>query len=80
MNGSKQEFLGCSNYPLCDYTVKDTQVLKNPIRCRTCGGYMIKRVGPNGAFYECSNYPRCRETMNIGSRADSEDEMRAYRV
>lgn len=30
-------------------------------RC-SCGGDLVLRQGPKGAFYGCSNYPRCRKT------------------
>lgn len=60
-------FLGCSNYPQCDYTVNDTAVLENPRKCRVCGGFMVERSGRFGKFYGCSNYPTCQHTEEINS-------------
>ena len=31
----------------------------------SCGGRMVRRTGPYGAFYGCTQYPRCRKTRNI---------------
>lgn len=58
--GLGKNFLGCSNFPFCDYKIKDMEVLKHPIRCELCGGYMVKRSSKYGDFYGCSNYPECR--------------------
>ncbi|MBD8036645.1 UvrD-helicase domain-containing protein [Solibacillus sp. A46] len=60
-----RSFLGCSNYPGCNKTYKELNILQNPIRCTKCGGYMLKRKGPTGEFYGCSNYPTCHNSMNI---------------
>lgn len=62
-NGKK--FLGCTNYPLCDLTINDIEIIKNQIICRSCGGYMVKRSGKYGEFYGCTNYPYCTETIRI---------------
>lgn len=64
-NRSKREFLGCSNYPECDYALKDITILDSPIECAICGGYMVQRKGKRGRFYGCSNYPNCKHTMNL---------------
>lgn len=64
-SGDGRSFLGCSNYPGCNKTYKEIDILRNPIRCTKCGGYMLKRKGPTGAFYGCSNYVFCKNSMNI---------------
>ena len=64
-------FLGCSNYPQCDYTVNDTAVLEKPRKCRVCGGFMVERSGRFGKFYGCSNYPTCQHTEEINSSPSS---------
>lgn len=56
------KFLGCSNYPLCDYSVKYLEVLDNKRICPVCGGFMVKRKGSYGSFYGCSNFPKCKNT------------------
>ncbi|WP_312072190.1 UvrD-helicase domain-containing protein [Anaerotignum propionicum] len=63
INNSK--FLGCSNYPLCDNTFKNVEILNDQIKCSKCGGYMVKRNGSYGEFYGCTNYPVCMNTYKI---------------
>ncbi len=62
-NSMHKDFLGCSNYPRCEYTVNDTSVLRQRRKCPMCGGFLVKRHGHN-TFYGCSNYPFCRYTQN----------------
>lgn len=62
---SEKEFVACSNYPFCDYTSPHIEIITHPIVCSSCGGYMVRRQGPWGAFYGCTNYPRCRNTVEI---------------
>ena len=52
-------FIGCSNYPKCDYTVNSVEAVKNKRICPRCGGFLILRPSRYGAFYGCSNYPKC---------------------
>jgi DNA helicase-4 len=66
-NQSKKTFVGCSNYPNCDYTVHTTSILSDKQPC-SCGGYMIKRAGKYGAFYGCSNWPICKNKKKINNR------------
>ena len=64
-DGSNKYFVGCSNYPQCDYTVQDTSVLTTRRICPDCGGFLIKRRGKFGQFYGCTNYPTCQHTEQI---------------
>ncbi|MFE7062060.1 UvrD-helicase domain-containing protein [Sutcliffiella sp. NPDC057660] len=65
-NGSGGQFLGCSNYPGCDYTLNNIEVIHEQINCSVCGGYMVRRKGRNGKpFYGCSYYPKCSNSFNI---------------
>ena len=57
--------VGCSNYPACRFVSRDISVLRHPIRCSACGGFMTLRKGPRGQFYGCMNYPTCQNTMEI---------------
>lgn len=61
-DSGRRAFVGCSNYPQCDYTVNDVSILDEPRYCPSCGGFLIKRHGKWGWFYGCSNYPICRYT------------------
>lgn len=58
-NLTNKEFLGCTNYPHCDFTLNDINVLKNQILCNKCGGYIVEKQSSKGTFYACSNYPFC---------------------
>ncbi|RPF55257.1 UvrD-helicase domain-containing protein [Aquisalibacillus elongatus] len=62
---NRNQFLGCSNYPYCDYSFKDPNLLHNEIKCPSCKGYMIKRKGRYGEFYGCENYPFCENKIKI---------------
>lgn len=64
------EFVGCSNYPHCKYTVNDTSVLTEPKRCQ-CGGFLLLRKGKYGPFFGCSNYPLCKETKDADGVSES---------
>lgn len=64
-NNSK--FIGCSNYPFCDVTFKELEIINNNIVCDNCGGFLVKRKGAYGQFYGCVNYPYCNHTVEINS-------------
>ena len=57
-----KEFIGCSNYPKCDYTVNSTKAVENKRICPKCGGFLSLKTGKYGPFYGCSNYPNCDYT------------------
>lgn len=57
---NNQEFLGCTNYPHCDFTINDVNVLKKQVICKKCGGYIVEKKTSKGSFYACSNYPFCK--------------------
>lgn len=59
---SSRFFVGCSNFPQCDFTVKDPSIMNNPKVCPLCGGFLLKRRGKNGEFIGCTNYPTCKFT------------------
>lgn len=56
------KFLGCSNYPHCDFSINDINVLHEQIICKKCGGYIVQKHSSKGDFYTCSNYPFCKNT------------------
>ena len=58
-------FLGCSNFPSCENTLKDIEIINHQIKCNMCGGYMTKIPGKYGAFYGCTNYPHCENKLPI---------------
>lgn len=61
--GKKGLFLGCSNYPACDY-LKPLQQTSHIIRtldeiCPECGDFLQLKQGHFGIFIGCANYPAC---------------------
>lgn len=58
-----QLFVGCTNYPRCDFTLPDPEILQNPKRCPKCGGFLAKKRGPQGTIYRCTNYPTCKYVL-----------------
>ncbi|SDX96470.1 UvrD-helicase domain-containing protein [Thermoactinomyces sp. DSM 45892] len=67
---AKKKFVGCANYPSCDYTLNQIGVLENPKKCSSCGGFMVRKTGKYGDFLGCTNYskdnhPSCANTMDI---------------
>ena len=67
-SSDNQFFVSCSNYPQCQYTVRDVTVLDNPKYCPKCGGFLVKRKGKFGVFYGCTNYPVCDYTEKIETK------------
>ena len=60
---NNNEFVGCSNYPLCDFKYKNDEIIKKQMKCPRCYSYMVERKGPYGKFYGCINYPFCNQTV-----------------
>ena len=70
-------FLGCSNYPDCDYTrdisepgVEEAEGQPETEYCPNCGREMTMKRGRFGPFLACSGYPACKTTRRLvaGSR------------
>lgn len=78
-----KDFLSCSNYPMCDFTTNNIEILDNPIICDKCGAYMVKRISSKSgeAFLGCINYPRCKnkkeyiETKERSNCVDSKKQL-----
>lgn len=66
-SGGGKSFLGCSNFPRCSTTIKEVDILKNPMKCEICDSYMVKRKGPYGEFYGCVEFPKCSHKIKIPS-------------
>lgn len=56
-------FMGCTNFPMCDYKVR-VKVDSQSRRCPKCGGFLVQRESKatGRLFLGCSNYPHCRYT------------------
>lgn len=61
-----KSFIGCSNYPKCNYYLSNTTILLHPKICPACGGFLVKRKDKNGhRFIGCTNYPYCTYSESI---------------
>jgi len=45
--------------------IKPEEPHDEPMICPNCGGQLVERKGPYGAFYGCSNYPKCHYMQKI---------------
>ncbi len=59
------KFIGCENFPECDYIRNlDGSERPEPVlldeRCPECGRQLVEKVGRFGPFVGCSGYPDCR--------------------
>ena len=60
-----KNFIGCSNFPKCRYSLNDITILQSPKQCPECGGFLTKRKGRGHWFVGCTNYPYCRHTEEM---------------
>jgi DNA topoisomerase-1 len=65
-------FLGCSNYPDCDYTRDLSEHAGEEVEsqagteyCPNCGREMTVKRGRFGPFLACSGYPECKTTQRL---------------
>ncbi len=65
--GRNGVFIGCTNYPDCDYTRNlndDGSAAAEPEKvgrdCPECGSELVFKQGRYGKFIGCSGYPKCR--------------------
>jgi DNA topoisomerase-1 len=65
--GRNGRFIGCTNYPECDYTRNlddDASAGAEPEKvgrdCPECGADLVFKQGRYGKFIGCSAYPECR--------------------
>ncbi len=75
-------FLGCENYPQCQYirsiqnqTVSVEKILENSV-CPECGELLAIKKGRFGLFIGCTGYPACHhvETTDGEDVQDEEDQ------
>ncbi|SFN74407.1 putative DNA topoisomerase [Izhakiella capsodis] len=71
-SGKHGAFLGCSDYPQCNYIrplkqQADGHIIKvlEAQRCPLCLGELVLRQGHYGMFIGCHNYPQCEHTETI---------------
>jgi len=66
--GRHGRFIGCTNYPGCDYTRdlnngendKEEPEVVEGRNCPECGSPLVVKRGRYGKFIGCSSYPKCR--------------------
>ncbi|WP_343862486.1 DNA topoisomerase family protein [Aliiglaciecola litoralis] len=70
-------FLGCSQYPKCDFAKplhdNQTQQLKiiEDSHCPDCGNQLAIKKGRFGLFIGCSNYPQCHHIEAVKQQDDT---------
>ena len=64
-DGKNGRFVGCSNYPKCDYVQKEKKELVYTGEvCPLCGKPLVERKDASGkTFIACSGYPKCNYTV-----------------
>lgn len=75
--GKYGKFIGCSNYPKCNYMRKqdstgaDAPTTEPEIipdrKCPQDEGDLVIRTGRYGKFISCKNYPKCKYIENINT-------------
>lgn len=66
--GRHGRFIGCTNYPECDYTrdlngngkEKEEPEIVEGRKCPECGSDLVIKRGKYGKFIGCTGYPKCR--------------------
>lgn len=62
--GKNGQFIGCSDYPRCDYVQKEKKVVEETGQtCPVCGSPLVYRNKNGKKFVACSNYPTCKYTV-----------------
>lgn len=61
-----KNFLGCTNYPFCNRSYSQTEIIEDKLKCPSCGGWMVRRrrSEDGNPFFGCSNYPDCKATID----------------
>ena len=62
-SGKNGTFIGCSNYPACDFVKKEPkkELVYTGELCPECGKPLVERVDKKGnKFVACSGYPSCK--------------------
>ena len=65
-SGKNGKFVGCSNYPKCDYVQKEKkELVYTGQSCPQCGSPLVERMDRRGRkFVACSSYPSCKYIEN----------------
>lgn len=68
--GKRGPFLGCNNYPECEYIrplkSNDGHIVKElGVPCPECESELVLRQGRYGMFVGCSSYPKCTHIESL---------------
>lgn len=63
-NGRTGRFVGCSNFPQCNYTLGEYSAILDPQICPVCQGLMVKKENKYGIYYQCTNMNYCGFTKD----------------
>ncbi|HFB98319.1 MAG TPA: DNA topoisomerase I, partial [Bryobacterales bacterium] len=77
--GRHGRFIGCTQYPKCDYTRNlgddgDERPEAEKIegrQCPDCGGDLVIKTGRYGKFIGCGNYPACKHIEPLEKPVDT---------
>lgn len=75
-HGKKGAFLGCSNYPNCEYTrpiVEHEKIEDNVLdgtHCPLCNSSLAVKQGRYGMFIGCTNFPTCEHIEDTNQKDD----------
>lgn len=77
--GRNGRFIGCSNYPECDYTRssdsessdEEQQEEKVDRDCPKCTKPLVYKQGRYGKFIGCSGYPKCKHIESLNKAEDT---------
>jgi len=78
--GKRGRFIGCSDYPECDYTANlDNEPTSEPEvvqdrKCPQCESDLVIKAGRYGKFIGCSNYPKCKFIESLEKPVDTKVE------
>lgn len=78
--GKRGRFIGCSDYPECDYTrnvgdekQEEPEVVEGR-SCPKCDSQLLIRTGRYGKFIGCSSYPNCKHIEPLEQPEDTKVE------
>lgn len=75
--GKNGQFVGCSNYPKCNYVQKEKKdVVYTGDMCPECGKPLVERKDSKGKiFIACSGYPSCKYIVKEEKPIDTQVEI-----
>ncbi|RQW61291.1 DNA topoisomerase family protein [Vibrio viridaestus] len=81
--GKRGAFLGCINYPSCDFMQplhqNDGHIIKQlGVACPECGNELVLRQGKYGMFIGCSHYPECHHIEPLESKEEKSSNQESH--